>query len=633
MGTWTMEQYSIEKLDRDINEGKITVPRFQRGIRWKNSQKEKLIDSMKKGFPFGSILLYEKDNKRQIIDGLQRSTAIIEFVKNPALFFNEDQVDYESIHQIADSFGMVGNSSKIENELKDLMINWVRNNHNSMQDIQRMQYGDLVDDIIEKWPIASEKKDTIKQVVKRIFSDFQDMCANISDIQVPVLVYEGDEALLPEIFERINSQGAKLTKQEIYAATWAHDLVKLDDSQFDDIIYNNRDRYENMLDDNMVLDDYDPQELLKNKEVNIFELVFGFGKMISSKYPFLFTYDKKDKKKVESIGFNLINACLVQKSSNMGQLNVNLKKLIDLETNSIEKFLSRIIEAIEYVDKRLGSGTKFKGNTRSDSNVYPLHTELQIVSIIATVFINKHASFELNDRGEVINLVIDTINYNPEWHNMKSCFDRNILKIYAMDILGQKWKGSGDKRLDNIIIGRNYYNREVSWKDFEQVLDVYYNTMNSERNERKQVATPKESEKLILNLIYSSIFSAADQNDESRYDIEHLAPKNLMKEKMSKYPEDFSLPVSSIANLCLLPEGENRQKKDKTIYQDTKYLSGENIEEIESKFTFTIKSDLAWLDEDLTAENFRNAYMNFLNNRYDKMKDKIRKNLFDRTRY
>ena len=102
-----------------------------------------------------------------------------------------------------------------------------------------------------------------------------------------------------------------------------------------------------------------------------------------------------------------------------------------------------------------------------------------------------------------------------------------------------------------------------------------------------------------------------------------------MKEKISTYSDDFRLPISSIGNLCLLPEYDNRVKKDKTIYQDEYYLSTiDNIKEVEEKYTFTIKSDLAWLDEDLTEDQFRNAYLSFLDKRYKKMKEKIQNNLF-----
>lgn len=627
-----MTKYSISVLNNDIKNSKITIPKYQRGAVWNKQQKEKLIDSMNKGFPFGSILLYENNGTRQIIDGLQRSTTIIEFVKNPAKFFTSDNVDSKILNNIFISLGVNGNKEMIIDELEELIKKWVTENHHTMKDIERMQYGDLVEEITNKWPSSENNKKQIKESIKDLFSDFQDVCNNIATMEIPALIYQGDESLLPEIFERINSQGAKLTKQQIYSASWANDFVKITDEKFDEIITNNRDRYDNMLDESMEIDDYNPTELIRNKEVNIFELVFGFGKMISRKYPYLFTFDPKDKTKVESVGFNLINACLLQKSANMRSLNVSLKKLIGLETDKVELFLNRIIEAIDYIDKRLGAGTKFKGNTRSDSRVYPLHTEMQIISIIATVFIARHCTYKIDEKGDLIS---DSINiepnvYNQKWANMKDVFNENIMRIYSMDILGQKWKGSGDKKLDNILTDSYYYNRSVKWKEFEQLLDVYYTNLNSERNERKQVAAPKEPEKLILNLIYSSIFTAADQNDYSCFDIEHIVPKNLLKEKINSYSEEFRLPISSVANLCLLPEYDNRTKKDKTIYQDEGYLSKiGDISKVEDKYTFTIESDLAWLDQKgLTESQFREAYLTFLNNRFEKMKGKIKNNLF-----
>lgn len=630
MGNWSMEDYTVEKLSNEINSQKIKVPKYQRGTVWNNQQKERLIDSMNKGFPFGSILLYKNDkNEKQIIDGLQRSTTIIEFVRNPAQYFMDDNIDEKMIIKLCNLLGVVGSKEVIQEELMDTIREWVKKEHKSMQDIQRMQYSDLYDVIESKWPTAKDQRNEIKKVIKEMFVDFQNVCERIASMQIPALVYEGDESLLPEIFERINSQGSKLTKQQIYSATWANDYVKITNPNLTEIITNNRDRYDNMLDENMELMDYNSTDLNRNKEVNIFELVFGFGRMISKKYPYLFNYECKDLAKVESIGFNLINACLMQKSANMKNLNSNFKKYIGLNTENVELFLNKIIDAIDYVDKRLGSGTKFKGNTRADSKIMPLHTEMQIVSIIATVFVNRHTNFEINEKGEIKNLNIDCNQYNSKWAQNKEKFNKNILKIYSMDIIAQKWKGSGDKKLDNILIDNYYYFREISWKEFEQVLDVYYTSMNSERNERKQVASPKEPDKIILNLIYASIFSAADQNNESNFDIEHLAPKNLMKEKINNYSEDFRLPISSIGNLCLLPQYENRTKKDKTIYQDKKYIDNvEDIQKIEAKYTFTIKSDFAWLEDDLTEEQFKNAYMKFLDARFNNMKSKIQENLF-----
>ena len=129
-------------------------------------------------------------------------------------------------------------------------------------------------------------------------------------------------------------------------------------------------------------------------------------------------------------------------------------------------------------------------------------------------------------------------------------------------------------------------------------------------------------------IIYSNIFTAADQNDESNYDIEHLATKSIMKDKICSYSEDFRLPISSVANLCLLPEYDNRTKKDKILYDDESYLSKVNINSVEEKFTFTQKADFDWLSEDLSEDDFKEAYFNFLKNRYTKMKDKIKLSIF-----
>ena len=102
MGKWEMSKYTVEQLNNDYKSGRITVPKYQRGAVWNKKQKEKLIDSMNKGYPFGSILLYQNDGKRQIIDGLQRSTTIIEFVKNPARYFTDDNINDEIVNKIID---------------------------------------------------------------------------------------------------------------------------------------------------------------------------------------------------------------------------------------------------------------------------------------------------------------------------------------------------------------------------------------------------------------------------------------------------------------------------------------------------------------------------------------------------
>ena len=629
MENWKMDTYSVEKLGKDIQDVKITIPPYQRGIVWDNSQRLKLIDSMKKGYPFGSILLSGNDNSREIVDGLQRSSTIIDFVNNPAKYFTTDYLKDADINLLVDYTQIDNCRSVIYDNIVEIIKKWVNDNHNDIDSIQRMQFHSLYSELAASYPSIKVNADSVLTLLPKMFIEYQDFCRDMSNVKVPALVYFGDPELLPEIFERINSQGSTLTKQEIYAAAWSKDVVTLDDD-WTEILTVNRDRYDNMLAENMELTDYDPKKFMNDKEVNVFQLVFGFGKILCKKYPYLFNYDSKDPKKVESVGFNLINACLLQKSADMKWLNRSIKNLVSFDTDKISMFLSKILDAAGFVDGKLSMATKFKGNTRKESRISPLFSEFQIVSIIATVFINRHVSYTMNSKGEPENIVINCSQYDKKWSNMKDRFADNILKITIMDVLTSKWKGSGDKKLDNIILDNSYYNRDIQWSEFEQMLDVYFNSMNSERNERDKVTSPKDTEKIIMNVIYSKIFTADDQNNDQNFDIEHLATKDLMKKRILSYnDEDFRLPISSIGNICLLPEYDNRSKKHFTIYQDSEYLKTVDIKQIEEKYSFTTKDMMNWLDNDkLSKDQFKNEYYKFITARFTEIKEIIKKNVF-----
>ena len=102
--TWKLESFTAEQINENIDKKVFTIPMYQRGVVWSQSQKDILIDTIKKGLPFGSLLLYyNNDDGRgtyQIIDGLQRSTTIIDFVQNPAQYFNEDDIVESGIEAI-----------------------------------------------------------------------------------------------------------------------------------------------------------------------------------------------------------------------------------------------------------------------------------------------------------------------------------------------------------------------------------------------------------------------------------------------------------------------------------------------------------------------------------------------------
>lgn len=58
--TWELKEFSIQELHRDIDKELIEVPDYQRGVVWTEKQVNDLMDTIKKGLPYGSVLLYKK---------------------------------------------------------------------------------------------------------------------------------------------------------------------------------------------------------------------------------------------------------------------------------------------------------------------------------------------------------------------------------------------------------------------------------------------------------------------------------------------------------------------------------------------------------------------------------------------
>ncbi len=93
--TWTIEDLVMALSDTPTKKSKITIPKFQRTLVWKKDQKKAFVDSVKKGFPVGAILLYKSTTDTSgttiynLIDGLQRSTSLNQYIKAPTQFFDE----------------------------------------------------------------------------------------------------------------------------------------------------------------------------------------------------------------------------------------------------------------------------------------------------------------------------------------------------------------------------------------------------------------------------------------------------------------------------------------------------------------------------------------------------------------
>ena len=640
--SWKLEEYKISDLEAAINSKKITIPKYQRGIIWDKSKQFALLETIKKGYPFGSILIYEdQQGKQQLIDGLQRCTTIFKFVSNPSNFFNEQDIDNNVLYQIIDLMGFANAENPairetLLEELKAHLIQWVSNKHNSMAEVSQMQFFDFALLLGSQYPSLNDmgKARKIAELIRPMLTNYISICQFITTVSIPVIKLQGNQENLPEIFEKINSTGAKLTKYQIFNATWSNATVKITNEKLFDIVNFVCDRYDEMVEGNYEIEDYDSTQMKKDKRLNIFDLCFGFGKMLCRDYPYLFGISES-KTKIENAGFALINACMAYKVSDIDKLHINLKKLGNDEY--INLFLLKILETTREIDKQLRFVTAFKGNRRDgNKNIAVNHTEMQIISIIASLFIQKHVTVEKDEHTDtIISRKVDLNAISMTWKANKNAFKRNCVITYIMDVLNRKWRGSGDKKLNDIISNNSYYSRNVSWVELERVLDAWFEGVLAERNEEKRPANPDECDKILLNVIYSQTFKAGEQLSEERFDIEHLATKGILRSyldiinKSKPDSEKLKLPISSFGNICYLPETDNRSKGKKTLYQDATYLSNRSLEEIETKYSFTKHEDMEWLEvPSYDRETLKMKYLEFVRKRWERQKEKIKDCLY-----
>jgi len=209
------------------------------------------------------------------------------------------------------------------------------------------------------------------------------------------------------------------------------------------------------------------------------------------------------------------------------------------------------------------------------------------------------------------------------WNISKELLEKNMIQHYVNDIIRSEWNDGGTSKIHKVA-KPNKYLTPIPRKVWESTLNAYFE-QNNMRQESKNVANPKKEDIVILNCIYLPLFSALDQLSLDRFDIEHIATKDQMKSLIT-ISKSVGLPISSIANLCYLPEKVNRCKGAKTFYQDVNYKKYIDLNEVEKKYSFTKEEDLEWIEmpyNSFDAEVLKEYYMTFLNKRF-----KIQKEMF-----
>lgn len=206
----------IEELVTGVKFGEIKLPKFQRPFVWKRKDVLKLMDSIYKGYPIGSILLWytsEKLASERTIAGLEISTDKESYPTNYLL---------DGQQRLSSLCGALYWDGKNSDSIWNIAFDLDREEFIHPKDEIKIEYFPLnkllnTSDFINQCKSfeAHNKRD-------KLFKNAEKLLRSIKDYKIAV-VKIGDMTIseVAPIFERINSTGRKLTIVDLMrAATW-----------------------------------------------------------------------------------------------------------------------------------------------------------------------------------------------------------------------------------------------------------------------------------------------------------------------------------------------------------------------------------------------------------------------------
>lgn len=208
----------------DVASGIIRVPVFQRDFVWDERQMRELFDSISRGYPIGSLLLWKPNEKFKshnkigpyeiehksteniyILDGFQRLTTLFAVLSNPKKF-NKSEFDTDL------------KKYSIYYDLKNEEFTYLRNNKSTNNYFIPLY---KIVDTYEFLDFLKELQDFFNDKTERdiYIENAKKISKIIYDYEIPyVEIRGGDIKSAVEIFSRVNSKGTDISEDFMLSA-------------------------------------------------------------------------------------------------------------------------------------------------------------------------------------------------------------------------------------------------------------------------------------------------------------------------------------------------------------------------------------------------------------------------------
>ena len=623
------DQWQIKEIGQAYDEnGKgqvfIRVPKFQRSEVWNPEDRRKLIDSLYRGFPIGAILGYKTNDVKgnrtviQIVDGLQRTSTIAKYLEEPLTFAPVDRVFSEEIVKAIVEAAGLNNVSEETDRIYKYLESWMR-------EVKIAKYGEifnsqsLLTHLEKKLDLAEENLENLTSQVNAELGEVIERVLAVEAISIPVVLYSGNVENIATIFERINNQGMQLTKYQILASSWVESGTRITNSQIREAISL---KYKVMQDKGYEIEGLADNNQIGIEDFNLYEYLFGFSKVLSQKAPLLFG-ESNEADEINPAAFVLVTNAVGLRNAKMGSLAKRLKDdLPQGEPIDLEKLESAILKSVDAINGKLKPFLVLRMHKNSNKTLIA-HSQNQIISIISAYLVNAFDiyTWEPKAKSEM---------------NLAEAIRENSPGYYLMDIIEERWRGSGDSKLFQLTwadenVGEDsrakipspHYAAAIDPEVFRKALmDWHEEQLSKKQRERASLAPAAQ---IVLRFLYSNLVSVmSDLADE--YELEHLYPVSVLREHISKMEEGW--PISALGNLTLLPKSLNRIKGKHMLGDYIPRLKVENeisVSEIEKIQNYLIVPGID--DIKLTSLGSKSDYETFCRDRMSAIANQIVLNL------
>lgn len=582
-----MNNYSVESKKYKELKDITSLPKYQRKLVWSKSQKEKFIESIREGFPFGSLLVYKYENKEDkdrdklsIIDGLQRFSTLKEFERAKHEYY------------------------PIEEKIESLFSKDVENLSKSASQEILMNYKKIIlsgiNDTAGKtdFSIASELKNLHKTEfeLETYYDRYMELRQEINEyidldnLEIPYVYFKGNVSDLAEVFQRLNQGGVKLSKYQVFASQWVEFEIELNTEEINtQILEININRYNNLNEsrEGIVIEDYDENDFRSERKVNLAELCYALGKLILIKSDCLYSEDANNEDLANELGYATMAIVLGVENNKLADISKS-EQYINAE--DIEEIFKRILKV--YSDINLELKQYLQLPTKKSKPIYfnKNITNFMNLSYFASLWCIKYISndkFNLEEKGKT----------KQQYEIAKS----NIIYYYIYDTVTNYWSATGDKKLNEIYASaspRDRYLEKISQTTFEQQLMFW-----SEEEIKKSSVNINNTVKLITVVFNNLEDKGLKCNGINNADFEHIYVRKFINK--AKNNSDYLIPGGHLGNVCLLTEYENRKKKENTLYFTKEKHSTFNLDdEYLDLISYPIHEEITFVDTmDISEQN------------------------------